>query len=53
MEYQNKLAQPYQDSNCADLLNPLNLNEPIEGALISEEEVMRAPVLQVEIMEGN
>ena len=34
-------------------MNPLYLNEPIEGALVSEDEVMRAPVLQVQILEGN
>ena len=36
-----------------DLISPMDLNEPIEGILISEEEKRIAPILQVQIMEGN
>lgn len=34
------------------LLNPMDINEPIEGILISEEEKRIAPLLQISIMEG-
>ena len=34
------------------LLNPMDINEPIEGILISEEEKRIAPLLQITIMEG-
>ena len=34
------------------LLNPMDINEPIEGILISEEEKRIAPILQITILEG-
>ena len=34
------------------LLNPMDINEPIEGILISEDEKRIAPILQITIMEG-
>ena len=34
------------------LLNPMDINEPIEGILISEEEKKLAAILQITIMEG-
>ena len=34
------------------LLNPMDINEPIDGILISEEEKRIAPLLQITIMEG-
>jgi hypothetical protein len=35
-----------------ELLSPMDINEPIEGVLISDEEKRVAPILQIEIMEG-
>ena len=32
-----------------ELISPLDLNEPIEGILISEEEKRIAPILQIQI----
>lgn len=34
------------------LLNPMDINEPIDGILISEEEKRIAPILAITIMEG-
>jgi hypothetical protein len=34
------------------MISPMDMNEPIEGILISEEEKRKAPILTVEIMEG-
>ena len=34
------------------LMNPMDINEPIEGILISEDEKRIAPILQITIMEG-
>jgi len=31
----------------------MNINEPIEGILISEEEKKIAPTLEIKIIEGN
>ena len=42
--------QPQNDDEV--LLNPMDINEPIEGILISEEEKRIAPILQITIMEG-
>lgn len=41
-----------QDGEGDMLLNPMDINEPIEGILISEEEKRIAPILQITIMEG-
>jgi hypothetical protein len=30
----------------------MDINEPIEGVLISEKQKMNAPILNIEIMEG-
>jgi len=35
-----------------ELISPMDLNEPIEGILISEEEKRIAPILQIQILEG-
>lgn len=34
------------------LINQIDINEPIDGILISEEEKRIAPILQITIMEG-
>jgi hypothetical protein len=34
------------------MITPLEMNEPIEGILISDEENRKAPILTIEIMEG-
>ena len=48
-----KHSQLYgQDGEGDMLLNPMDINEPIEGILISEEEKRIAPILQITIMEG-
>jgi len=49
-EPQNMENQPQNDDEV--LLNPMDINEPIEGILISEEEKRIAPILQITIMEG-
>ena len=38
--------------NQSDLISPMNVNEPIEGILISEEEKRIAPILEIKILEG-
>lgn len=36
----------------SDLLNPIDLNEPIEGILISDTIAKTSPMLQLAILEG-
>ena len=48
---QNNFGQGDDEAEGA-LLNPMDINEPIEGILISEEEKRIAPILLIEIMEG-
>ena len=47
MQYQAK-----RGINDEELISPMDINEPIEGVLISDEEKRNAPILQIEIMEG-
>jgi hypothetical protein len=35
------------------MISQMNVNEPIEGILISEEEKRIAPVLEIKILEGS
>jgi pSer/pThr/pTyr-binding forkhead associated (FHA) protein len=43
-------SQEINDENTS--LNPIDINEPIEGILISDHVAENAPILQVAILEG-
>ena len=34
------------------MISPIDINQPIEGILISNEQKRQAPILQIKIMEG-